>query len=38
MSKIIYESSLKNHIKNHVDLKQAVGYKYEAEAGSFKAI
>lgn len=36
MDKIIYESSFKNHIKSHIDLKQAVGYKYETEADHLK--
>lgn len=36
MSEIIYEGPLKEHIKNHVELKQAVGYKYDAEANHLK--
>lgn len=36
MTKIIYKGSLKNHIKNHVELKQAVGYKYDTEARHLK--
>ena len=36
MGKIIYESSFKNHITSYVDLKQAVGYKYETEADHLK--
>jgi integrase/recombinase XerD len=36
MGKIIYESSFKNHIKSHIDLKQAVGYKYETDADQLK--
>jgi len=36
MSKIIYEGPFKEHIKNHVELKRAVGYKYEADAGHLK--
>jgi len=36
MGKIIYESSFKNHLQSHVDLKQAIGYKYETDAGHLK--
>lgn len=36
MSEIIYEGPFKDHIKNHVELKQAVGYKYDAEAVHLK--
>jgi len=36
MSKTVYESSFKNYIQSHVDLKQAIGYKYEAEAAHLK--
>lgn len=36
MSEIIYEGPFKSHIKNHVELKQAVGYKYDTEAGHLK--
>ncbi len=36
MSKIIYNGPFKNHIKNHVELKQAVGYKYEVDARHLK--
>jgi len=32
MGKIVYESSLKDYMSSHVDLKQAIGYKYETEA------
>jgi integrase/recombinase XerD len=32
MSEIIYEGPFKGHIKDHVELKRAVGYKYDAEA------
>ena len=36
MSEIIYEGPFEKHIQNHVDLKQAIGYKYETEAGHLK--
>ena len=36
MGKIVYESSFKNHIQSHVDLKQAIGYKYETDADHLK--
>src|SRR5690606_17370182 len=36
MGEIIYEGSFKDHIKNHVELKQAVGYKYDTEASHLK--
>lgn len=36
MSEIIYEGPFKNHIKNHVELKRAVGYKYDTDAAHLK--
>ena len=36
MIDITYYGSFKEHIKNHVELKQAVGYKYIAEAEHLK--
>ena len=36
MGKIVYESSFKNYIQSHVDLKQAIGYKYETDADHLK--
>lgn len=36
MHEIIYEGPFKNHIKDHVELKQAVGYKYDTDAGHLK--
>jgi integrase len=36
MSEIIYEGPFKNHIKNHVELKRTVGYKYDADATHLK--
>jgi integrase/recombinase XerD len=36
MGKIVYQSSFKDYIQSHVDLKQAIGYKYEAEADHLK--
>ncbi|WP_222618011.1 hypothetical protein [Sporosarcina sp. resist] len=36
MSDIIYEGPFKEHIQNHVDLKRAVGYKYDTEEGQLK--
>lgn len=32
MSNIIYVGPFKNHIQNYIKLKQAIGYKYDAEA------
>jgi integrase/recombinase XerD len=36
MSEIIYEGPFKEHIKNHVELKRAVGYKYDTDAAQLK--
>jgi len=36
MDKIIYEGPFRDHIKNHVELKRAVGYKYVTEAQHLK--
>ena len=36
MNNIIYNGPFKNHIQNHIKLKQAVGYKYDTEAGHLK--
>lgn len=36
MSEIHYEGPFRNHIKNHVELKRAVGYKYDADANHLK--
>lgn len=36
MSEIIYEGPFKDHIKNHIELKRAVGYKYETDANHLK--
>ncbi len=36
MNEIIYEGPFKNHIKDHVELKRAVGYKYNTEAAHLK--
>lgn len=36
MSEIIYEGPFRNHIKNHVELKRAVGYKYDTDAAHLK--
>lgn len=36
MYEIIYEGPFKDHIKNHVELKRAVGYRYDTEAGHLK--
>ena len=32
MNNIIYEGPFKEHIQNYIELKQAVGYKYQTEA------
>jgi integrase/recombinase XerD len=36
MNNFIYAGPFKNHIQNHVKLKQAVGYKYHTDAGHLK--
>lgn len=36
MDKIVYKSFFKDYLQSHVDLKQALGYKYEAEAAHLK--
>lgn len=36
MGKTIYEGPFKNHIQNHVELKRAVGYKYDTDADHLK--
>lgn len=36
MNDIFYIGPFKGHIQNHIELKQAIGYKYEAEAKHFK--
>jgi integrase/recombinase XerD len=36
MGKTAYESSFKDYIQSHLDLKQAIGYKYETEADHLK--
>lgn len=36
MRKIIYEGLFKDHIKNHVELKRAVGYKYDTDAENLR--
>ena len=36
MNEIIYEGPFRDHIKNHVELKRAVGYKYDTDAGHLK--
>ena len=36
MSKIVYESFFKDYLQSHVELKQALGYKYETEAAHLK--
>lgn len=36
MDKIVYESFFKDYLRSHVDLKQAIGYKYETEATHLK--
>ncbi len=36
MSDFIYVGPFKEHIQNYVELKQAVGYKYNTEAGRLK--
>src|SRR4030042_2418270 len=36
MSEIMYEGPFKDHIKDHIELKRAIGYKYDADAGALK--
>lgn len=36
MNNTIYEGPFKDHLKNHVELKQAIGYKYVTEADHLK--
>lgn len=36
MNEIVYEGPFKDHIRNHVELKRAVGYKYDADANHLK--
>jgi integrase/recombinase XerD len=36
MSEIIYEGPFKGHIRDHVELKRAVGYKYDTDVGHLK--
>ena len=36
MSDIFYESPFKDHIQNHIALKQAIGYKYDTDAKHLK--
>ena len=36
MSNIIYVGPFKHHIQNYVELKKAVGYKYDTEASHLK--
>ncbi|WP_028986832.1 tyrosine-type recombinase/integrase [Thermicanus aegyptius] len=36
MNEIIYEGPFKDHIRNHVELKRAVGYKYDTDASHLK--
>ena len=36
MHEIVYKGPFKDHIQNHIKLKQAIGYKYTTEANHFK--
>jgi len=36
MNNLIYSGPFKDHIRNHVELKQAVGYKYTSDANHLK--
>jgi integrase/recombinase XerD len=36
MNNISYQGPFKNHLQNHVALKQAVGYKYKTDAEHLK--
>ena len=32
MNNIIYKGPFKEHLQNHVELKKAIGYKYDTDA------
>ncbi|MBX9744486.1 MAG: tyrosine-type recombinase/integrase [Chlamydiales bacterium] len=36
MNNILYRGPFKDHIQNYIELKQAIGYKYDAEASHLK--
>lgn len=36
MSEILYKGPFKDHIKNHLELKRAIGYKYDTDAVHLK--
>lgn len=36
MSEFLYEGPFKNHLQNHVELKKAIGYKYDTDARHLK--
>jgi len=36
MNNILYRGPLKDHIQNYIELKKAIGYKYDAEASHLK--
>ena len=36
MREIIYQGPFEDHLKDYVELKRAVGYKYETDAGNLK--
>ncbi len=36
MNEIIYEGPFKDHLKNHVELKQAIGYKYITDSHNLR--
>ncbi len=36
MSNIIYKGPFREYLQNHIELKRAVGYKYDTEAGHLK--
>ena len=36
MNNIIYTGPFKEHIKKYIELKQAIGYKYDTEAKHLK--
>lgn len=36
MNNIIYIGPFKDHLQNHVKLKQAIGYKYDIDANHLK--
>ena len=36
MNNILYTSSFKDHLQNYIDLKRAIGYKFDTDASHLK--